>query len=49
MSMLYEQPLKEKAIRNWLTSHPRIVLPILAFLVGTLTYTVSPFCIFQAH
>jgi hypothetical protein len=42
LSVLYNQPLKEKAIRNWLTSHPRIVLPILAFLIGTITYTVSP-------
>ncbi|CAE6351818.1 unnamed protein product, partial [Rhizoctonia solani] len=40
LSVLYNQPLKEKAIRNWLTSHPRIVLPILAFLIGTITYTV---------
>ncbi|CAE6410859.1 unnamed protein product [Rhizoctonia solani] len=41
LSMLYDQPLKENAIRNWLTSHPRIVLPVLAFLIGTLTCTVS--------
>ncbi|CAE7087409.1 unnamed protein product [Rhizoctonia solani] len=40
LSMLYEQPIKENAVRNWLASHPRIVLPVLAFLIGTLTYTV---------
>ncbi|KAG8733505.1 mitochondrial escape protein 2 [Ceratobasidium sp. 423] len=40
LSMLYEQPLKENAIRNWLASHPRIVLPVLAFLIGAITYTV---------
>ncbi|CAE6515824.1 unnamed protein product [Rhizoctonia solani] len=40
LSVLYEQPLKENAIRNWLASHPRIVLPVLAFLIGTITYTV---------
>ncbi|KAG9096084.1 mitochondrial escape protein 2 [Ceratobasidium sp. 370] len=40
LSMLYEQPLKEHAIRNWITSHPRIVLPVLAFLIGSLTYAV---------
>ncbi|CAE6424890.1 unnamed protein product [Rhizoctonia solani] len=40
LSVFFEQPLKEKAIRNWLASHPRIVLPVLAFLIGTLTYTV---------
>ncbi|KAF8599618.1 hypothetical protein BDV93DRAFT_526000 [Ceratobasidium sp. AG-I] len=40
LSVFYERPLKEHAIRNWLASHPRIVLPILFFLLGTLTYTV---------
>ncbi|CUA76051.1 Mitochondrial escape protein 2 [Rhizoctonia solani] len=40
LSMLYEQPIKENAIRNWLANHPRIVLPVLAFLIGTITYTV---------
>ncbi|KAJ1307477.1 hypothetical protein OPQ81_001576 [Rhizoctonia solani] len=40
LSMLYDQPIKEKAIRNWLANHPRIVLPVLAFLIGTITYTV---------
>ncbi|QRV90114.1 mitochondrial escape protein 2 [Ceratobasidium sp. AG-Ba] len=40
LSVLYERPIKDHAIRNWLTSHPRIVLPILAVLLGTLTYTV---------
>ncbi|KAG8763513.1 mitochondrial escape protein 2 [Ceratobasidium sp. 428] len=40
LSVLYERPLKEHAIRNWITSHPRIVLPVLAFLIGTLTYAV---------
>jgi hypothetical protein len=39
--MMYEQPLKENAIRNWITSHPRIVLPVLALFIGTLTYTVG--------
>jgi hypothetical protein len=41
LQILYQQPIQAHAIRNWLTSHPRIVLPILFFLLGTLTYTVS--------
>ncbi|KAF8303080.1 hypothetical protein DL93DRAFT_2102538 [Clavulina sp. PMI_390] len=40
LAILYEQPLQGHAIRDWMTSHPRIVLPVLAFLLGTLTYTV---------
>ncbi|CAE6435290.1 hypothetical protein ACGC1H_002868 [Rhizoctonia solani] len=40
LSMLYEQPIKENAIRNWLANHPRLVLPVLAFLIGTISYTV---------
>ncbi|KIO26152.1 hypothetical protein M407DRAFT_235699 [Tulasnella calospora MUT 4182] len=38
----YERPLKASAhwIRDWISSHPRIVLPIVAFLLGGLTYTI---------
>ncbi|KAF8431788.1 RNA12 protein-domain-containing protein [Boletus edulis BED1] len=38
--ILYERPIRVHAIRNWLTTHPKIVLPILFFLLGTLTYTI---------
>jgi hypothetical protein len=37
---MYEQPLQVHVIRNWLSSHPKIVLPVIVFLLGTLTYTV---------
>ncbi|KAG1749107.1 RNA12 protein-domain-containing protein [Suillus paluster] len=37
---VYQRPIQAHAIRDWLTSHPRIVLPILFFLLGTLTYTI---------
>ncbi|KAG2149305.1 RNA12 protein-domain-containing protein [Suillus clintonianus] len=37
---VYQHPIQAHAIRDWLTSHPRIVLPILFFLLGTLTYTI---------
>lgn len=40
LRLYYERPLKAHAIRDWLSSHPRIVLPIVAFLIGTLSYTV---------
>lgn len=36
----YVDPLHSHKIWDWLTSHPRIVLPIAAFLLGTLTYAV---------
>lgn len=41
LRLYYERPLKAHAIRDWLSSHPRLVLPAVAFLVGTLSYTVS--------
>lgn len=37
----YQQPIQAHAVRAWLSSHPKIVLPIVVFLLGTLTYTVS--------
>lgn len=40
LSIVYERTLKGHVIRDWLSSHPRIVLPMLAFFLGTLTYTV---------
>lgn len=40
LKTVYQRPIQAHAIRDWLTSHPRIVLPIIFFLLGTLTYTV---------
>ena len=40
----YQQPLQAHVIRDYIASHPRIFLPILFFLLGTLTYTVSEGC-----
>lgn len=40
LSIAYEQKLKGHVVRDWLSSHPKIVLPMLAFFLGTLTYTV---------
>ncbi|KAI0362726.1 exonuclease [Trametes cingulata] len=36
----YQQPLSAHAIRDYVTNHPRIFLPILFFLLGTVTYAI---------
>ncbi|KAK0448384.1 RNA12 protein-domain-containing protein [Desarmillaria tabescens] len=33
-------PIRVHAVRDWLSGHPRIVLPVVVFLLGTLTYTI---------
>ncbi|KZT44087.1 hypothetical protein SISSUDRAFT_1057085 [Sistotremastrum suecicum HHB10207 ss-3] len=40
LALAFERPLKAHAIRDWLTAHPRIVVPVAVFLFGTLTYTI---------
>jgi hypothetical protein len=39
LRLYYERPLKVHYIRTWMGDHPRIVLPIVAFLLATLSYT----------
>ncbi|WWD16211.1 hypothetical protein CI109_100637 [Kwoniella shandongensis] len=39
LRLYYERPLKAHAIRDWISGHPRIALPVIAFLIGTLSYT----------
>lgn len=36
----YQRPVRAHAIRDWMSKHPKIVLPMLVFLLGTLTYTI---------
>ncbi|KAF5386931.1 hypothetical protein D9615_001714 [Tricholomella constricta] len=36
----YQRPVQAHAIRDWMSSHPKIFLPLLVFFLGTLTYTV---------
>lgn len=36
----YQKPIQAHAVRDWMSSHPKIMLPILVFLLGSLTYTV---------
>ncbi|KAJ7470384.1 RNA12 protein-domain-containing protein [Mycena latifolia] len=40
LHITYTFPLSAHKIQDWLASHPRIVLPIVVFLLGTLTYTI---------
>ncbi|KAJ7756804.1 RNA12 protein-domain-containing protein [Mycena maculata] len=36
----YTSPLEAHKVRDWMASHPRIVLPILVFLLSGLTYAI---------
>ncbi|KIY43695.1 hypothetical protein FISHEDRAFT_52862 [Fistulina hepatica ATCC 64428] len=36
----FQPRLQEHVIHDWLSSHPRIVIPVLVLLLGTLTYVV---------
>ncbi len=38
----YQQPIQAHAVRDWMSSHPKITLPLIIFLLGSLTYTVGP-------
>lgn len=40
MRILYERTMKAHWIRDWLFSHPRIVIPIIAALLATLTVAI---------
>lgn len=41
---VYQQPIQAHAVRDWMSSHPKIVLPLLVFLLGSLSYAVSGLC-----
>ncbi|THV08025.1 hypothetical protein K435DRAFT_825312 [Dendrothele bispora CBS 962.96] len=46
----YQYPIQAHVIRDWVSSHPRVVLPVLFFLLGTLTYIVfDPIRIFMVQ
>lgn len=38
----YQQPIQAHVVRDWMSSHPKITLPLIIFLLGSLTYTVGP-------
>lgn len=37
----YESPIKAHAVQDWISSHPRIALPVLAFLLGTFSCVLA--------
>ncbi|WVO14164.1 hypothetical protein L204_101795 [Cryptococcus depauperatus] len=39
LRIYYERPIKAHAVRDWISGHPKLVLPVIAFLIGTLSYT----------
>lgn len=45
----YAQIIQAHVVRDWLGSHPRIVLPIVVFLLGSLTYAVIANTLFFQH
>ncbi|KAI0005857.1 RNA12 protein-domain-containing protein [Russula compacta] len=36
----YIPPVQGHVIRDWIAKHPRIVVPVIVFFLGTLTYTI---------
>ncbi|KAJ6606606.1 RNA12 protein-domain-containing protein [Mycena vulgaris] len=40
LHITYTFPLNAHKVRDWMANHPKIVLPIAIFLLGTLTYTI---------
>ena len=38
MSFSYQSPISKHMIREWMSSHPKIALPLMVFLAGTLSY-----------
>ncbi|THH15607.1 hypothetical protein EW146_g4901 [Bondarzewia mesenterica] len=36
----FQSPVQAHIVRDWITSHPKIFVPVLVFLLGTLTYTI---------
>ena len=43
----YQQAMHPHAIREWMSGHPRIMLPLLVFLLGSITYTVCVYTIYE--
>lgn len=39
----YHQPIAAHAVRDYIAGHPKLFLPVLFFLIGTVTYTVCSY------
>ncbi|KAF9492251.1 hypothetical protein BDN71DRAFT_1396959 [Pleurotus eryngii] len=40
LRIAYQKPIRAHVIRDWTANHPRIVIPVIVFLLGSITYTV---------
>ncbi|GMK54094.1 hypothetical protein CspeluHIS016_0106800 [Cutaneotrichosporon spelunceum] len=40
LRIYFERPLNTHSFRDWVSKHPRIALPVLAFLIGMFSYTI---------
>lgn len=40
LATIYEKPIKAHVVRDWISGHPRIVIPVLVFVLGALSFTV---------
>jgi hypothetical protein len=38
MSFSYMSPISKHFVRDWISGHPKIALPLVVFLAGTLSY-----------
>ncbi|KAI0721515.1 exonuclease [Cerioporus squamosus] len=46
----YSQPIAAHAVRDYIANHPKIFLPVLFFLVGTVTYAIfDPIRVFMVE
>jgi hypothetical protein len=36
----YQKPMQANVVKNWVSNHPRISIPLIVFLLGTITYAV---------
>ncbi|EIM82494.1 exonuclease [Stereum hirsutum FP-91666 SS1] len=37
---VFQPPVQAHVVRDWITSHPKIMGPVFFFLIGTITYTI---------
>ncbi|KDQ13211.1 hypothetical protein BOTBODRAFT_188730 [Botryobasidium botryosum FD-172 SS1] len=50
LAIFYERQIKPHLVRDWVTGHPRIVLPLLVFFFGSMTYIIfDPIRIFSVE
>ncbi|KAF7800270.1 hypothetical protein EIP86_011517 [Pleurotus ostreatoroseus] len=46
----YQQPIQVHAVRDYISNHPKIFLPVLFFIIGSLTYTIfDPIRVFMVE